>query len=140
MNLDSLSTGFWITTLLIPVLLFGLNLVARLLQSLPASTGADWIILLLGIDCNALASPGGFKDQVKLPFAQSNFEGTFVVLVIMGFCLWVLSVFKLEPMLERSRNGVVWTYRIKTLILFMLSFALATGFSALHVVVFRGMT
>jgi len=132
------SFQFWVTTAVIPALLFAINIGVRMMRTLPASTSGDWIILLLVVDFTAVSSPVGFRDHVKLSFVHNNLEPTFSVLALIGIILWLFTVLKIEPVLEQGRNEDGWTWKISVVLLFFLSFCIATALTAIHIRIFLG--
>ncbi|MGE8627730.1 hypothetical protein [Achromobacter denitrificans] len=90
--------------LIVPGCLFCANVIVRTKFSLPISTGADWVLLLMAADAVILLQPASIQDAVKQVLPADKVSMVFGVMFFIALVVWLLTVLYAEPTVENVRR------------------------------------
>jgi len=99
------SITFWMSNAGIPIATFLINIVTRLFRQLPISAGADWALILWAFDWLATINSSEFQPFIAEQTLRSSLPTITTGMLVAGLLFWIYCVFKLEPALDKIRNG-----------------------------------
>lgn len=91
--------SFWIVVLVVPILVVLGNGFLRHLHGIPQSTAADLMLAFIVFDAAVIIQHHDFQEYIKSEWLKANIIAIYVVLLIINYILWHVSVFKLEEAL-----------------------------------------
>lgn len=117
-----------------PIALYVINLMVRLVKGFPVTAAADWALLLFGVDIVALISVKDFSVYVPVD-AQEFASVLFAGLMLFGLMIWLLNILWGEGVLERVKTSG-WTF--VSCFYVVLSISLTVIYIYGHLLVFSG--
>lgn len=97
--------SFWVVVLAVPLVVVLGNGFLRHLHGVPQTTPADLMLAFIVFDAAVIIQHDDFQEYVKSDVLRTNIIAIYVLLLILNYFMWHLSVFRLESALA-SRYSV----------------------------------
>jgi hypothetical protein len=126
--------AYWGASLVPPIGTFALNVAVRWPHALKSS-GADWLLVLIGFDATAVLTAKDLSKYVQHPEIQGAFSAFMMASLFFTLILWYVLASRIETYLSAPMSSSAWM-RARRYLAYLAVWSLITIVSSAHVYVF----